>query len=345
MITSNERNASPTIKELLEALSAEERGEAAAARPSPRHTHPAPHQAAPAPARRQMPEPRAAAHTHAMRHAAHADSASLSSLEFEQGGGSPRGPHGSPGIGAQVPRHAPPPPPSHTFAFDMEEAEWSQRPRSHAAPRHERLSVDRERALELLRGHVRLPAIARHTLTAAGTLAIVLPSALYLAAPVLVRMEEASSAATPAAVISQRNVNVAAITVPKPPVAPTHAAAAAHGDVSSSTTTIAPAASASAAVDASAPTPERTLALLERGRTLSAARDVTAARHFFVRAADAGNAEAALAAARSYDPAELAALGYIGIKGDVSLARKYYAIAVAGGAPEAQEQLDRLPPP
>ena len=60
--------------------------------------------------------------------------------------------------------------------------------------------------------------------------------------------------------------------------------------------------------------------LIARGDAMVARRDVSAARLLYEHAAAAGNARAALALARTYDPEFLAELGALGILGDAALA-------------------------
>jgi len=70
--------------------------------------------------------------------------------------------------------------------------------------------------------------------------------------------------------------------------------------------------------------PAMLLTLLRRGEALLAIGDVSGARRFFERAADAGSAAGALAAGRTYDPEVLAALGASGIRPDPMTASAWY---------------------
>ncbi|MBX9587850.1 MAG: hypothetical protein K2X43_01005 [Hyphomonadaceae bacterium] len=87
---------------------------------------------------------------------------------------------------------------------------------------------------------------------------------------------------------------------------------------------------------------ERALKMVQRGNELITARDFSAAQHFYKRAAEIGLPEAALALARTYDPAELARLGAVGLRPDPDTARTWYERARALGSTEADELLSRL---
>ena len=323
-----ERSANPSIKELLEALSAEERNEAAAARQPSAHGM-RPHSHAPtAPAHGSRGRPGNGAYAFARPDSMGTEAIiPAADFEFEQGGGASRSSFGIAAPHAQVPRHAAAPSPSPFLSTGAQEADWQANARARPTPPSSRMRIDHGQTQHQPAARRRLTALARHTLTAAGAIAIVLPSALYLASPMLDRVQQASTVATPAAVIAQRGVAVSAIEPPK-------------ATISANPPSATLGAPAGASLSAG-----RTQALLERGKVLSAARDITAARLFFVRAAEAGSTEGALAAARTYDPAELTSQGILGVQGDVALARKYYEMAAAGGAPGAQERLDRLKQP
>jgi hypothetical protein len=87
---------------------------------------------------------------------------------------------------------------------------------------------------------------------------------------------------------------------------------------------------------------ERAAAFLDRGRTLLEGGNISAARLFFRRAADAGLAQGALSLAATYDPDELARLRVAGVLPDLALAREWYEKARKLGASEAEERLRRL---
>jgi TPR repeat protein len=88
--------------------------------------------------------------------------------------------------------------------------------------------------------------------------------------------------------------------------------------------------------------PDIIAALLRRADALIASGDVAAARLVLRRAADAGNAGAAMTLAGTYDPANLAKLGVHGIVPDVAMARSWYEKARKFGSAEAPQRLEML---
>jgi hypothetical protein len=84
------------------------------------------------------------------------------------------------------------------------------------------------------------------------------------------------------------------------------------------------------------------LQYMRKGDELMATKDFSAAQHFYLRAAEMGLPEAAMAMAKRYDPEELARQGAIGLQGDPELARKWYEKARALGAPDADDYLRRI---
>ncbi len=78
--------------------------------------------------------------------------------------------------------------------------------------------------------------------------------------------------------------------------------------------------------------------LTEQGRRLFEAGDVVAARVLFNRAANAGDAAAAIAMGTTYDPASLRNHGVLGIVGDREKARMWYDSAKRLGAPQSLRQ-------
>jgi type II secretory pathway predicted ATPase ExeA/TPR repeat protein len=78
--------------------------------------------------------------------------------------------------------------------------------------------------------------------------------------------------------------------------------------------------------------------LVARGDALLAEADVVAARLYYRRAAESGNAAAMAALAATYDPAALEKRGIVGIAGDAKTAVDWYRRAVALG------HVDALPP-
>jgi hypothetical protein len=83
-------------------------------------------------------------------------------------------------------------------------------------------------------------------------------------------------------------------------------------------------------------------ALVKRGQELAAAGDVAAARLTLRRAAEAHNAQAALALGATYDPGVLQTLGIFGVTPDIALARSWYEKAKEYGSAEAPRRLELL---
>jgi hypothetical protein len=88
--------------------------------------------------------------------------------------------------------------------------------------------------------------------------------------------------------------------------------------------------------------PEEIKHLLQQGQQYVAAGDVASARQVFLRAAEAGNAAAALAMGATFDPTALAKLGAAGIGADVGKAREWYEKARIYGSADAARRLDLL---
>jgi hypothetical protein len=82
--------------------------------------------------------------------------------------------------------------------------------------------------------------------------------------------------------------------------------------------------------------------LMQQGRQAMTGGDISAARVAFRRLADAGNAEAALAFAETYDPLYLAQHNVIGLSGDRATAKELYERARELGSKEADRMLARL---
>lgn len=82
--------------------------------------------------------------------------------------------------------------------------------------------------------------------------------------------------------------------------------------------------------------------LVKQGQQFVAAGDFVTARLVFQRAAEAGNAAAALALGASYDPVVLSRLGVRGVDADVGKARAWYQKAKDFGAPDADRRLSAL---
>jgi hypothetical protein len=88
--------------------------------------------------------------------------------------------------------------------------------------------------------------------------------------------------------------------------------------------------------------PQEIALLIERGRALFDAGDVAAARLFFRRAANAGDAAAAVAMGATYDPDVLAKRFIRGIEPDAQEARTWYEKARALGSPEGPRRIEML---
>jgi hypothetical protein len=80
-------------------------------------------------------------------------------------------------------------------------------------------------------------------------------------------------------------------------------------------------------------------ALIDRGRQFFGAGDVAAARLLFNRAANAGDAAAAVAMGATYDPAALGDRGVWGINADPAKARAWYQKTIEIGSAEAPHLL------
>ena len=158
--------------------------------------------------------------------------------------------------------------------------------------------------------------------------------------PPIVAQSEASDPPTqvaladPATPVSAPRPSVAAVPpapVPPPPVAAPIAA-----------TPPAPAAEPAASAPASELSPDELAALLKRGQRLAASGDIAAARLTLRPAAEAGNAQAALALGATYDPVVLHSLGIFGVTPDKAMARGWYEKAKEFGSAEAPRRLEML---
>jgi hypothetical protein len=88
--------------------------------------------------------------------------------------------------------------------------------------------------------------------------------------------------------------------------------------------------------------PNEIAALLKRGDDLIASGDFAAARLVLRRAAEAGDAHAAMTLAETYDPVILERLGVHGFVPDVAMARGWYEKAKQFGSAEAPQRLEVL---
>lgn len=88
--------------------------------------------------------------------------------------------------------------------------------------------------------------------------------------------------------------------------------------------------------------PEQVEILMKQGERFIADGDLVTARVVFRRAAEAGEARAALALGATYDPAMLAKLGARGMHGDIAQAREWYQKASDLGSAEARNRLELI---
>jgi hypothetical protein len=88
--------------------------------------------------------------------------------------------------------------------------------------------------------------------------------------------------------------------------------------------------------------PEVIALLIKEAEKHIAVGDVVTARTIFQRAAEAGDATAAMALAGTYDPTALAKLGVMGMGADVEKARAWYRMAESFGSAEAKQRLRSL---
>jgi TPR repeat protein len=84
---------------------------------------------------------------------------------------------------------------------------------------------------------------------------------------------------------------------------------------------------------------------VKRGEDFTAAGDFASARLVFQRAAETGDAKAALMLAETYDPNVLDRLRAKSVAPDIAMARLWYEKAKELGSPEAQRRLERLDQP
>jgi hypothetical protein len=88
--------------------------------------------------------------------------------------------------------------------------------------------------------------------------------------------------------------------------------------------------------------PEEIATLLKNGQDYIASGDISAARIVLRRAAEAGEARAALALGSTYDPVALKRLNVLGYSPDTTQARVWYQRAVDLGSTEAAQRLEQL---
>ena len=104
----------------------------------------------------------------------------------------------------------------------------------------------------------------------------------------------------------------------------------------------APLAQASPPPQASPLPQDEAASLLKRGQDLLAAGDIASARLMLTLVAEAGNAEACVILAGTFDPTVLAKLRAVGVQGDPAKARAWYARAAELGSFEARQRLQAL---
>jgi hypothetical protein len=83
-------------------------------------------------------------------------------------------------------------------------------------------------------------------------------------------------------------------------------------------------------------------ALVERGDAFFSARDISSARLYYERAAEAGDGQAALQLGASFDPVLLERLGVRGLIGDPAQALSWYRRARELGMPQAEQRIESL---
>ena len=133
-----------------------------------------------------------------------------------------------------------------------------------------------------------------------------------------------------------------------PPPVPTLAAAPQNGPTplalasAAATRSIGPIAAEPAPQSAPSNADPQAKALLGEGVALLMQGEVAAARLLLEKAALAGEARAWVALGDSYDPATLAKLGALGVKGDPAKAKECYAHAVSAGILEALDRIAQL---
>jgi TPR repeat protein len=88
--------------------------------------------------------------------------------------------------------------------------------------------------------------------------------------------------------------------------------------------------------------PQLVAQLMRRGDEMLARRDVSAARLLYEYAAGAGDARAATAAGKTYDPAFLHDIAALGVPPQPDRAAAWYRRAAAAGDAEAKARLTRL---
>jgi hypothetical protein len=128
---------------------------------------------------------------------------------------------------------------------------------------------------------------------------------------------------------------------PPPPAPAVEAPRAAAAETAPPPAAIAPPAPAKSASTPADPSAGQALRALGDERLRQG--DIASARLFYERAADAGNARAALMMGGTYDASFLERLGVLGMQGDPAQAASWYRRARELGEPEADTRLQTLP--
>ncbi len=129
---------------------------------------------------------------------------------------------------------------------------------------------------------------------------------------------------------------------PKPQAQPAPAPPQRVASITPSTPLVPPAATSGRSSPATAPDSGEITMLLSRGKDFLASGDLSSAQLLFRRAAEAGNAEAALNLASTYDPHYLAEHNVVGVMGNEEKARAWYQRAIDLGSAEASRRLAEL---
>ncbi len=148
-----------------------------------------------------------------------------------------------------------------------------------------------------------------------------------------------AAAATASVLVTAPNVAIAKPSVMTPPPSPTVQAAKTESAQPE------PAKPATAVIPEPRPADslsrDEIASLLKRGQDLVAGGDIASGRLMLTRAAQAGNADASLALAGTFDPAILANLRAVGVQPDPAKARAWYTRAAEQGSLEAKQRLQQ----
>jgi hypothetical protein len=146
-------------------------------------------------------------------------------------------------------------------------------------------------------------------------------------------------------VISSRNKSVIQPTTPVPGAAPVPSATFARTEPPAALPP-SPAPEQAAPAGKSAMVreldPESIKLLMQQGEQFVASGDLVTARLVYRRAAESGNAAAALALGATFDPVVLAKIGVRGMGADIEKARSWYEKAKEFGSPDAPRRLEML---